>query len=72
MAAHFRRFLQLPLELQEMVWEYAMLGPGVHFLKPYSNYNGTYLSPAGHNAQPGPQGPGVSEVSSLSACRGGR
>lgn len=50
-----------------MVWHSALLNPGVHFLKPNGHYNGTFWSPAGDERQPG-QGPGVSEVSSMSAA----
>lgn len=68
MATEFWKFLQLPKEIQLMIWHFALLFPGVHFLKPYSNYDGTWLSVAGRNAWPLLQGLGVSEVSILSAC----
>lgn len=66
MAALFRFYNRLAAELKVMIWDSAIPSPGVHFLKPNGSYNGTCWSPAGENCD-FVQGPGVSEVSSMSA-----
>lgn len=67
MATQMKHFSKLPPELRQMVWQQALIpGPGVHFIKPNSAYNGTF-DPAYENAQR-VHGPGVSEVSSFSAA----
>lgn len=67
MATLFGAFGKLCEDLRDMVWRSALLTPGVHFLKPNGNYNGTFRFPAGENRQ-FVNGPGVSEVSSMSAA----
>ncbi|KAJ0104446.1 hypothetical protein J7T55_010912 [Diaporthe amygdali] len=68
MASEVVPFKKLPQELRNEVWTCAMISKhGVHFLKLDNDYNGTYLFPAAEISQP-VQGPGISEVSSMSAA----
>lgn len=55
-----------------MVWQHSLIpSPGVHSVKPNTDYNGTFLEPATEIAAGTTQpvdGPGVADVSSLSAA----
>lgn len=63
-----KNFMKLPRELRDNVWEKALIqGPGVHFIKPNTDYNGTFLQPAGQNALY-VHGPGIADISFLSAA----
>lgn len=68
MAKEMELFMELPKELRDNVWEMALIpGPGVHFIKPNTDYNGTFLEPAAENAQY-VHGPGVADISPFSAA----
>lgn len=67
MATEMEHFKKLPKELRDDVWQKALIvGPGAHFIKANSDYNGTLLKPAAENALY-VYGPGIAKVSSFSA-----
>lgn len=68
MAKKMECFTEFPKELRDTVWEMALVpGPGVHFIKPNTDYNGTFLEPAAENAQY-VHGPGIAGISPFSAA----
>lgn len=68
MAKKMEHFTEFPKELRDNVWEMALIpAPGVHFIKPNTDYNGTFLEPAAENAQY-VHGPGIAVVSPFSAA----
>lgn len=72
MATEKKCFMDLPKKLRDEVWKKALIpGPGVHFIKPNSDYNGTFLEPAAANAAASAlyvHGPGIADISYLSAA----
>lgn len=68
MAKKMEHFSEFPKELRDNVWEMALIpAPGVHFIKPNTDYNGTFLEPASENAQY-VYGPGIAGISPFSAA----
>lgn len=68
MAKKMEHFTKFPKKLRDTVWYMAIVpGPGVHFIKPNTGYNGTFLEPAARYPLL-VYGPGIAVVSPFSAA----